>query len=52
MFDEIRQRDVCGLCGSDAIESGYGFAGGFGLGSYVICTDCWTVMDFFEDRDE
>lgn len=44
--------NVCGMCGSDEIEPGYGFAGGFGLGSYNCCMDCYTIMDFSEDTGE
>lgn len=50
-FDEISQRQVCGMCGSDELECGYGFAGGFGLGSYMCCCECWTIQDFHEDME-
>lgn len=43
---------VCGLCGSDELESGYGFAGGFGLGVYNYCGGCRSIIDFVEDSDE
>lgn len=43
---------VCGLCGCAELEPGYGFAGGYGLGSYVYCTECHTVLDFHPDTDE
>ena len=44
--------NVCGMCGSDEIEAGYGFAGGFGLGVYQCCMDCYAIMDFSEDSGE
>ena len=40
---------ACGLCGSESLQPGYGFAGGYGLGSYQFCEECNTVIDFFED---
>lgn len=43
---------VCGLCGSEDLEPGYGFAGGFGLGMYTFCCGCDTVLDFSEDSGE
>lgn len=49
VFCDISQRNVCGLCGSDQLEPGYGFAGGFGLGSYNFCMECNEVQDFSED---
>lgn len=49
VFCEISQRNVCGLCGSDQLEGGYGYAGGFGLGGYNFCLDCNEVQDFSED---
>lgn len=50
-FDEITQKQVCGLCGCDQVEPGYGYAGGFGLGSYLICLECYEVQDFTEDLE-
>ena len=45
-------RTVCGLCGCDRLEPGYGFAGGYGLGAYTFCLGCNTVLDFSEDTGE
>jgi NMD protein affecting ribosome stability and mRNA decay len=50
-WDEISQRQVCGMCGSSELEPGYGYAGGFGLGSYQFCLDCCVVQDFSEDLE-
>jgi hypothetical protein len=44
-------QSVCGLCGSDELEPGYGFAGGFGLGVYTCCSDCHAVLDFSPDEE-
>ena len=33
-------------------EGGYGFAGGYGLGSYTICRKCSTIHDFTPDSDD
>ena len=41
--------NCCGMCGSSEVEGGYGFAGGFGLGGYNCCMECYAIMDFFED---
>ena len=41
--------ECCGLCGFDELEPGYGFAGGYGLGSYNYCPECHAIMDFSED---
>jgi hypothetical protein len=52
VLNPVTEENVCGLCGSDEIEPGYGFAGGFGLGVYNFCTACNTVLDFSEDSGE
>lgn len=48
----VTEEQVCGLCGSDDLEPGYGFAGGFGLGVYTFCCGCNAVLDFSEDTGE
>lgn len=45
VWDEDRQANVCGLCGSDDLASGYGLAGGGGIGSYNFCRGCQRVLD-------
>lgn len=50
--DPVTDKGVCPLCGSDELEAGYGFAGGYGLGSYNCCMACYTIMDFHEDSGE
>lgn len=50
--DPTTDRPVCGLCGSDEIEQGYGIGGGYGMGSYNFCQECYAFLDFHEDRDE
>jgi uncharacterized C2H2 Zn-finger protein len=52
VMNPIDGKHVCGLCGSKSIESGYGFAGGFGLGVYQFCEACNAVLDFSEDTGE
>ena len=42
----------CGVCGSGDVSMGYGFAGGGGLGGYIFCDNCCTVLDFMEDRSD
>jgi hypothetical protein len=46
------EEQVCGLCGGDELDSGYGFAGGFGLGGYTFCGGCYAILDFSEDSGE
>jgi hypothetical protein len=41
---------VCGLCGSEELESGYGLGSGYGMGSYNWCHGCHSFLDFSEDR--
>lgn len=52
VWDDDRQRNVCGLCGSAEIEPGYGLAGGGGCGSYNFCRGCYRVLDKSEDKGE
>jgi hypothetical protein len=49
--NETGDGNCCGLCGSESIESGYGFAGGYGLGAYTFCLECNSVLDFCEDME-
>lgn len=51
VFDPVSECNVCGLCGSDRIESGYGLGGGYGMGSYNFCFDCNNFLDFCEDME-
>lgn len=50
VWDEERQRNVCGLCGSDELEAGYGLGGGGGVGGYNWCRGCQRILDKTEDR--
>ena len=50
--DPVSGKRVCGLCGSDQLDLGYGFAGGCGLGSYRFCMECEAFLDFHEDTGE
>ena len=49
VFDPIRGKAVCGICGSEDVDPGYGFAAGRGIGAYMFCNDCYAFMDFCED---
>lgn len=49
--NETGDGNCCGLCGSESLHSGYGFAGGYGLGSYLFCDECSSVLDFCEDKE-
>lgn len=41
---------LCGLCGSDALEMGYGIGTGYGgMGVYNFCNGCNSFLDFCED---
>ncbi len=51
VMDPEREEEVCGLCGSDELEPGYGLAGGYGMGSYSFCCGCDTIIDFREDLE-
>lgn len=51
-WDPVSNLNCCGLCGSPNVEAGYGFGGGYGLGSYQFCFDCNNFLDFSEDTDE
>jgi hypothetical protein len=52
VFDPVQAKNVCGLCGSDQIEMGYGLGGGYGMGSYNFCHECGNFLDFCEDTGE
>lgn len=52
VYDPVRQANVCGLCGSDQIEMGYGLGTGHGMGSYNYCMECYSFLDFSEDGGE
>ena len=52
VVNPLTEESVCGLCGSDELDAGYGIGGGYGLGCYNFCTECGTFLDFCEDRDE
>lgn len=52
VFDPVSNKNVCGLCGSDEIEMGYGLGTGFGMGSYNFCHACNHFLDFSEDTGE
>lgn len=51
VFDPVAQKQVCGLCGSAEVESGYGLGSGFGIGVYMFCNDCFAFLDFVEDKE-
>lgn len=50
IWDESKQQNVCGLCGSANLTSGYGLAGGGGIGFYNFCNGCHRVLDKSEDE--
>ena len=52
VHNPVTNETVCGLCGGDSIQPGYGFAGGFGLGVYQYCEGCNAILDFSEDTGE
>jgi hypothetical protein len=49
VWDENRQLNVCGLCGSSDLTAGYGLAGGGGIGGYNFCNGCQRILDKSED---
>lgn len=49
VWDEERQANVCGLCGSDSLHAGYGLGGGGGIGAYNWCNGCQRILDKKED---
>jgi|HubBroStandDraft_4_1064222.scaffolds.fasta_scaffold00070_51 hypothetical protein len=51
VYDPIRETNVCGLCGSEELDTGYGIGTGYGCGSYNFCTDCDNFLDFSEDAE-
>lgn len=48
--DPVTGSPVCGLCGSELLEHGYGLGSGRGIGSYLFCGECYAFLDFSEDR--
>ncbi len=50
--EERDNEQVCGLCGSNEIDAGYGIGTGYGCGSYMYCHDCQSFLDFNEDTGE
>lgn len=40
----------CPECGTP-LDGGYGYAGGYGLGSYNFCPDHFGIYDFVEDTE-
>jgi len=50
-WNEEKQRNVCGLCGSADVVGGYGLAGGGGCGAYNYCGSCHRILDKTEDRE-
>lgn len=49
--DPVANRQVCGCCGSDELEPGYGLGTGYGMGSYAFCLGCSRFLDFHEDSE-
>ena len=45
-------KQVCGLCGSDQVNAGYGLGSGYGLGTYNFCEECNSFLDCVEDLGE
>lgn len=52
VLDSFSGRAVCGLCGSDEVQSGYGLGSGRGIGSYSFCMNCNTFLDFCPDMED
>jgi hypothetical protein len=52
VYDPVRARNVCGLCGSDDVHAGYGLGSGYGMGTYNFCEGCNSFLDCVEDYDE
>lgn len=50
VWDAERGRNVCGLCGSDDLQPGYGLGGGGGIGAYNWCESCQRILDKSEDK--
>lgn len=51
VHDPVSDQLVCGLCGSDELEPGYGIGSGYGCGTYTFCFGCNSFLDFHEDAD-
>lgn len=41
--------NVCGRCGSDDLNQGYGLGSGYGIGTYIFCGECHEFLDFSPD---
>lgn len=43
---------LCGNpeCNNAELDSGYGYAGGYGLGAYHFCPKCFAIYNFCEDN--
>lgn len=48
MCPESTEDNKCPTCLLE-LDSGYGYAGGYGLGVYWICPQCSVVYNFSED---
>lgn len=44
MTPEREDGDHCSVCGSAELTFGYGFAGGGGIGHYVMCLGCERII--------
>ena len=51
VHNPFNNENVCCLCGCPDLSMGYGFAGGYGLGSYNYCLGCGSILDFSEDKE-
>lgn len=49
--DPVSGRQLCGLCGSEDVQHGYGLGTGYGCGVYLFCEECYAFMDFSEDAE-
>lgn len=43
--------NVCGRCGSDDLDQGYGLGSGYGIGTYIFCGECNEFLDFSPDLE-
>ena len=51
VWNPVSKRPVCGLCGSEELDAGYGLgSSGHGIGTYNFCLGCEHFLDFSEDR--
>lgn len=51
VMDPVAGKQVCGLCGSDELQQGYGLGSGYGMGGYTFCEGCDSFLDFSEDTE-